>query len=187
MLSIYVLTWLGVIAAQISPGPNLAAVASVGLAQGRRPALFVVVGILSGMLVWSTATALGLGALIETYPVSLLLMKFLGGGYLLLLGVKSAWKTFRGGGNAIFAPDARPLKKCDCLSSGRFGPTHQSQSCTYVGRGRIFPFWSRIERVARPRIWTNGCVVRLDYLRNSRVSVFNWDRYARLLSFFALI
>ena len=109
MLSIYLLTWLGVMAAQISPGPNLAAVASVGLAQGRRPALCVVVGISSGMLVWSAATALGLGALIEAYPLSLLLMKFLGGGYLLLLGVKAAWKTFKGGGNAIFAPDARPL------------------------------------------------------------------------------
>ena len=91
MLSIYLLAWLGVMAAQISPGPNLAAVASVGLAQGRRPALCVVVGISSGMLVWSAATALGLGALIEAYPLSLLIMKFLGGG------------------NAIFAPDARPL------------------------------------------------------------------------------
>jgi len=108
MLSIYLLTWLGVMAAQISPGPNVAAVASVELAQGRRPALYVVVGISSGMLVWSAATALGLGALIEAYPLSLLLMKFLGGGYLLLLGVKAAWKTFKGGGNAIFAPDARP-------------------------------------------------------------------------------
>ena len=36
-------------------------------------------------------------------------MKFLGGGYLLLLGVKAAWKTLKGGGNASFAPDARPL------------------------------------------------------------------------------
>jgi threonine/homoserine/homoserine lactone efflux protein len=91
MLSIYLLTWLGVMAAQISPGPNLAAVASVGLAQGRRPALCVVVGISSGMLVWSAATALGLGALIEAYPLSLPLMKFLGGGYLLLLGVGAFW------------------------------------------------------------------------------------------------
>ena len=61
------------------------------------------------MLVWSAATALGLGALIEAYPLSLLLLKFLGGGYLLLLGVKAAWKTFYGGGNAIFAPDTRPI------------------------------------------------------------------------------
>lgn len=109
MLSIYALTWLGVLAAQISPGPNLAAVASVGLAQGRRPALFVVTGISSGMLVWSIATALGLGVLIEAFPLSLLLLKFLGGGYLLFLGVKAARATFKGRVNTTFAPDARPL------------------------------------------------------------------------------
>ena len=109
MLSIYILTWLGVLAAQISPGPTLAAVASVGLTPGWRPALCVVVGISLGMLFWSTATALGLGTLIAAYPLSLILMKFLGCGYLLLLSVKATWKTFRSGGNAIFAPNARPL------------------------------------------------------------------------------
>lgn len=109
MFSIYALTWLGVLAAQISPGPNLAAVASVGLAQGRRPALFVVTGISSGMLVCSLATALGLGVLIEAFPLSLLLLKFLGGGYLLFLGIKAAGATLKGEANTTFAPDARPL------------------------------------------------------------------------------
>jgi threonine/homoserine/homoserine lactone efflux protein len=47
MLTIYSVTLLGVIAAQISPGPNLIAVASVALAQGRRTALFVVTGVAS--------------------------------------------------------------------------------------------------------------------------------------------
>lgn len=109
MLSIYALTWLGVLAAQLSPGPNLAAVASVGLAQGRRPAWFVVTGVASGMFVWSVATALGLGALIEAFPLSLLLLKLLGGGYLLFLGVKAARATWRGQAGAHFSPDATPL------------------------------------------------------------------------------
>lgn len=109
MFSIYALTWLGVLAAQMSPGPNLAAVASVGLAQGRRPALFVVTGISCGMLGWSIATALGLGFLIEAFPLSLLLLKFLGGSYLLFLGLKAARATVKGGANTTFAPDARPL------------------------------------------------------------------------------
>ena len=109
MLSIYALTWLGVLAAQISPGPNLAAVASVGLAQGRKSALYVVAGISSGMLVWSAATALGLGALIEAFPLSLLFLKFVGGGYLLLLAIKAAGATIMGGGSATFAPDTRRL------------------------------------------------------------------------------
>ncbi len=108
MFSIYALTWLGVLAAQISPGPNLAAVASVALAQGRRPALFVVAGISSGMLIWSLATALGLGILIETFPQSLLALKVLGGCYLLFLGIKAARATIRGGSSAI-TPDTRSL------------------------------------------------------------------------------
>ncbi len=109
MISIYALTWLGVLAAQISPGPNLAAVASVGLAQGRRSALFVVTGISSGMLVWSMATALGLGALIEAFPWSLLVLKFVGGGYLLFLGLNAARASLQGGAATTFTPDARSL------------------------------------------------------------------------------
>lgn len=109
LLSIYALTWLGVIATQISPGPNLAAVASVGLAQGRRPALFVVTGIASGMLVWSLLTAIGLGALIEAYPWSLTVMKLVGGGYLLFLAIKSACATWGGAQNPVYARDPQPL------------------------------------------------------------------------------
>ena len=109
MLAIYAVTWLGVLAAQASPGPNLAAIASVGLAQGRRPALFVVTGIATGMLVWSLATALGLGALIEAFPASLLALKLLGGGYLLYLGVRATRATIRGGAGTTIAPDAHPL------------------------------------------------------------------------------
>lgn len=90
LLAILGLAWLALIAAQVSPGPNLAAVATVGLANGRRDALFVVSGIASGMLLWSAATALGLGALIEATPLSLFALKILGGCYLLFLGLKSA-------------------------------------------------------------------------------------------------
>ncbi|MEO4042830.1 LysE family translocator [Hoeflea sp. CAU 1731] len=109
MLAIFAVTLAGVLAAQISPGPNLAAVASIGLAQGRRPALFVVAGVASGMLVWSLATALGLGALIEAFPASLLILKLAGGGYLLYLGLKAARAIIRGSGNAKIKPDERPL------------------------------------------------------------------------------
>lgn len=118
MLTAYLLTWLGVMAAQASPGPNLAAVASVGLAWGRRPALLVVTGIASGMLVWSSVTALGLGALIEAFPSSLTLLKLLGGGYLLLLGTKAARATVRGGAPSAIAPDARPLSDGEAWRRG---------------------------------------------------------------------
>jgi len=111
MLTIYAFTWLGVLAAQISPGPNLVAVASVALAQGRRPALFVVAGVSSGMFIWSGVSVLGLGALIDAFPRSLVFLKLVGGSYLVFLGVKSVISTFKGGTSTTIAPDSQPL--CD--------------------------------------------------------------------------
>ncbi|WP_308918252.1 LysE family translocator [Jannaschia sp. LMIT008] len=101
MIEAFVLTWLGVLAAQASPGPNLVAVASVALAEGRRPATMVVAGIAAGMLVWSLGTTFGLGALVAAFPLSLLAMKLVGGGYLLFLGLRAARATWRGRSAAI--------------------------------------------------------------------------------------
>ena len=103
MIEAFLVTWLGVLAAQASPGPNLAATASVALAQGRRPALLVVCGIASGMLVWSLATSLGLGALIAAHPLSLVALKLVGGGYLLFLALRAARAVLRGEAAAIRA------------------------------------------------------------------------------------
>ncbi|KIT15307.1 LysE family translocator [Jannaschia aquimarina] len=107
MIEAFFLTWLGVLAAQASPGPNLVAVASVALAEGRRSALYVVTGVASGMLVWSLATAMGLGALLTAFPLSMLLMKLIGGGYLLFLGLKAARATWRGQAATIRPDHAR--------------------------------------------------------------------------------
>ena len=104
----FAVTWLGVLAAQASPGPNLAAVASPALGDGRRPALFVVLGIASGMFVWSISTSLGLAALLEKFPLSLILMRFVGGAYLLWLAFKAARSVWRGTPVTI-RPDERTL------------------------------------------------------------------------------
>jgi len=88
MLEAYLLTLIGVIAAQASPGPNLIAVASVSLTQGRIAGLFVVLGVSSGMLVWSLATAYGLATILELFPYSLIAMRIIGGSYLLWLAFK---------------------------------------------------------------------------------------------------
>lgn len=103
----FAVAWLGVLAAQASPGPNLAAVASTALGDGRRPAMFVVAGIASGMFVWSFATALGLTALLEAVPLSLLLLRFAGGAYLLWLAVKALRSMLRGDPVAIRLDETR--------------------------------------------------------------------------------
>lgn len=80
---------LGMIVAQASPGPNLMAVASVALRQGRWPGLFVVFGVASGIMVWVVLCATGVVGLMATYPEVGIAMRFLGGGYLLWLGVRA--------------------------------------------------------------------------------------------------
>ena len=98
MLQAFFVTWLGVCAAQASPGPNLMAVADAALGQGRRSALLVVSGIASGSLLWALLTALGLGALFEVYPILLTVLKFAGGGYLLYMGLRALWAIRKGQG-----------------------------------------------------------------------------------------
>ena len=105
MLEAFALTWVGVIAAQLAPGPNLVAVAATALAEGRAKALFVVTGIASGMLIWSAATALGLTAMLTANPLSLTLLRLVGGGYLLWLGVKALRATLAGQPVELMARD----------------------------------------------------------------------------------
>ncbi len=95
MLEAFLITLLGVMAAQASPGPNLIAVASVALAQGRKAGLSVVGGVSSGMLVWSLATAYGLATVLELFPYSLTAMRIIGGGYLLWLALKGLRAAIR--------------------------------------------------------------------------------------------
>ena len=96
MLQAFFVAWLGVCAAQASPGPNLMAVADAAFGQGRRPALLVVSGIATGSLLWALLTALGLGALFDAYPMLLTALKFAGGGYLFYMGIR-ALRSIRGG------------------------------------------------------------------------------------------
>lgn len=107
-LDLIAFAWLALVAAQISPGPNMVAVAASGMTRGRRNALFVVLGLACGMLLWSATTAAGLGALIQAFPQSLIALKVLGGSYLLYLGVKSARSISKGGVGPIAEVEHRP-------------------------------------------------------------------------------
>lgn len=117
MLEAYLITLLGVMAAQASPGPNLVAVASVSLAQGRKVGLFVVAGISSGMFVWSLATAFGLATVLELFPWSLTAMRIIGGGYLLWLAIKGLKAALSNKPGAI-NPASRKLNNTQAWTRG---------------------------------------------------------------------
>jgi len=97
MLEAFAITLMGVVLAQASPGPNLLAVASAGLGQGRRAALFTVAGVSTGMFIWASLVAFGLAAVLAIYPSLLTAMKMVGGGYLLWMAFRAVKASLKGG------------------------------------------------------------------------------------------
>ena len=75
----------------VIPGPGVLFVVGRALAEGRRVALFSVLGNASGEYVQVVAIAFGIGALVEHSIAAFTALKLLGGCYLIYLGVK----TFR--------------------------------------------------------------------------------------------
>ena len=74
-----------------SPGPATLAILATAAAQGRRPALWLAAGVLSGSVLWGGIAAAGLGALLAAAGWLLTALKLLGGVYLMWL----AWGAAR--------------------------------------------------------------------------------------------
>ena len=81
-----------------SPGPSVLAVMGTAMAQGRTRALALAAGIVSGSLCWGLSAAFGLAALMARWSGALVLVKVVGGLYLLWLAWQAARKAARGAG-----------------------------------------------------------------------------------------
>jgi len=77
----------------------MALVARSTLLDGRRPAFFTSLGICLGLCVHATASALGLSAILRVSALAYTLVKAVGAGYLVYLGIQ----TIRGAGRADLA------------------------------------------------------------------------------------
>ena len=85
-----VLAFLGVsVLLIISPGPDMAVVTKNALAHGRRGVILTTSGIGLALVIWVTATAVGLSALLRTSGEVLFVLKIVGAGYLAYLGVRT--------------------------------------------------------------------------------------------------
>ncbi len=71
----------------ITPGPDLALVTRVVVAQGRAAGWRTSLGVVSGHLLWGIGSALGIAALISTSTVLYTLLRLVGGAYLVWLGL----------------------------------------------------------------------------------------------------
>ena len=87
------LSVMGVMA--VAPGPaNVFAIAT-GAQKGREAVLAGVVGMNAATLVWFSAAALGLGAVILAFPRTFRLIAYAGAAYVAWLGAKAIWAAFQ--------------------------------------------------------------------------------------------
>jgi threonine/homoserine/homoserine lactone efflux protein len=68
-----------------SPGPSNMAIMGTAMRDGRLPALALASGVITGSLFWAILAATGLSAVLAAYAEALLIIKIVGGAYLLYL------------------------------------------------------------------------------------------------------
>ncbi|PKQ18542.1 MAG: lysine transporter LysE [Actinobacteria bacterium HGW-Actinobacteria-8] len=91
----------------IIPGPSVLFIVGRALQHGRRDALMSVVGNTGGELVHAALVAAGIGAIIAASAGAFVVLKFIGGAYLVYLGVQAVRHRREGLGLAdIGPPDA---------------------------------------------------------------------------------
>jgi threonine/homoserine/homoserine lactone efflux protein len=72
----------------ITPGPNTIFVITKGMSAGRNAAFKAVLGASAGDLAQVLAASLGLGALLQTSALAFFIVKMIGAGYLLYVGIR---------------------------------------------------------------------------------------------------
>jgi threonine/homoserine/homoserine lactone efflux protein len=75
----------------ITPGLDTALVLRSALIQGKRLAIATSIGIISGAFVWGVAAAVGLAALLRASEMAFQILKWIGAGYMIFLGLRMLW------------------------------------------------------------------------------------------------
>jgi len=83
---------LAVLLLELTPGPNMAYLATLALSRGRAAGLIATAGVAFGLAVHAAVAGLGAGALIQRYPLLYDVLRWIGVGYLLYLAWEG-WQT----------------------------------------------------------------------------------------------
>ena len=83
------LSYTAFLLAIASPGPNILAIIGTSMSAGRSSGMALAVGVASGSFSWALLTAFGLSAILATYASALIVIKIVGGLYLLWLAYKA--------------------------------------------------------------------------------------------------
>jgi threonine/homoserine/homoserine lactone efflux protein len=79
-----------------TPGPNMLYMLNSGIRHGLKPTFFTMAGCMLALLSISTASALGLGAVLAESPHVFDVLRYLGAAYLIYLGVRAAFAPAAG-------------------------------------------------------------------------------------------
>ena len=94
------LVYTAYIIAAASPGPSNMRIMGTAMQQGRNAALLLAAGVVTGSVFWGLMAATGISALLTRYAQALIVLKILGGLYLLFLAFKAARGALTAGGDA---------------------------------------------------------------------------------------
>lgn len=94
------LVYTAYVVAVASPGPSTMRIMGTAMHHGRRAALMVAAGVVTGSVFWGVMAAAGISAILVRYAQVLVVLKIFAGAYLLYL-------AFKAGRSAITAEDGR--------------------------------------------------------------------------------
>ncbi len=89
----------------LTPGPDMLYVLARGVGQGRAAGVVSALGVATGILAHTLFAALGLSMVLRTSALAFTLVKFVGAGYLVFLGLKALM------GKNSLQPGARPARR----------------------------------------------------------------------------
>lgn len=91
-LQVWLVYFVAALGLSLSPGPNSLLALTHGALHGRRKAMYTLVGGSAGFLLIIALSMFGIGALLRTSLVWLTVLKWIGGAYLIWLGIQ-VWRS----------------------------------------------------------------------------------------------
>lgn len=106
--------FLATVLLALAPGPDNIFVLTQSAQHGRMAGLFVTFGLCTGLIVHTTAVAIGIAAVFQTSALAFTLLKFAGAGYLMYL----AWLSFKAGNSEISNKQSAKVKMSQLYRRG---------------------------------------------------------------------
>ncbi|MFD2264698.1 LysE family translocator [Lacibacterium aquatile] len=116
---------------EITPGPDMMLIIARGVGQGRKVALLTMVGmIFVAGAIQVLLLVLGLASLVAAYPAALTILQWLGAAYLLYLGGKMVWGSFKQQSTSI--AKAQPISSWKAVREGTINSLTNPKSLLFM-------------------------------------------------------